>query len=90
LDLQSKLFSLSLTSFQFSFCNFYFDDHLTTVMFLDQGRRTLDLNFLLWKFNTSELDHRALKRLDGKEPPKQVQEDDNIWDMPKMNMCNIF
>jgi hypothetical protein len=44
-------------------------------MFLDKARKTLDYNFLLWKFDTSKLDHRNLQRLDfnnTKEPEQEV------------------
>ena len=45
-------------------------------MFLDKARKTLDYNFLLWKFDTSKLDHRNLQRLDfnnTKEPEQEVE-----------------
>ena len=49
---------------KFDFCDFFMDDHMTTVMFLDRDRRCLDYNFLLWKYDTSKLDHVALNLLD--------------------------
>jgi hypothetical protein len=34
-------------------------------MFLCKERRTLDYNFLLWRFDTSKLDHASLQKLDA-------------------------
>lgn len=50
---------------KFLFSNFEMDDHLTTVMFLDKAKRVLDYNFLLWRYDTSKLDHESLDRLDA-------------------------
>jgi hypothetical protein len=45
-------------------------------MFLDRQQKTLDYNFLFWKFDTTKLDHRNLARLDVQKPPeKEVEED---------------
>lgn len=47
-----------------SFTHFWCDDLLSTVLFMDEDRKTLDHHFLLWKFDTSKLDHKALHKLD--------------------------
>jgi hypothetical protein len=47
-----------------SFTRFWCDDLLSTVLFMNEDRKTLDHHFLLWKFDTSKLDHRALHKLD--------------------------
>lgn len=63
------------------------DDHLTTVMFLDRSHKTLDYNFLLWKFDTSKLDHRTLQRLDGQQAPESKPEEDPAFRMDKEGKC---
>lgn len=49
---------------KWSFSDFYVDDHLTTIFFLDKYRRTIDCHFLLWKYDTSKLDHATLQKFD--------------------------
>lgn len=67
---------------KWTFSNFYADDHLTTVFLLDEDRRTLDCNFLLWKFDTSKLDHVSLNKLD--------RGDDDESGNKKKPCCDIF
>jgi hypothetical protein len=67
------------------------DDHLTTVMFLDRQKKTLDYNFLLWKFQTSSLDVRTLTRLDQQKPPeKEPEVDPEFADVDLKLKCCIF
>lgn len=47
-----------------SFTRFWADDLLSSVLFMNEDRKTLDHHFLLWKFDTSKLDHKALHKLD--------------------------
>lgn len=47
-----------------SFNRFYADDLLSSVLFLDAPCKTIDHHFLLWKFDTKNLDHKALLKLD--------------------------
>lgn len=47
-----------------SFEHFFADDLLSTVLFMDTTRKTLDHHFLLWRFDTSKLDHKSLHKLD--------------------------
>ena len=49
---------------KFDFSKFYMDDCMTTVMFLDHTHRCLDYNFILWKYDTSKLDHALLSKFD--------------------------
>lgn len=44
--------------------NFYADDHLSTMMLIDETKRTLDFHYILWRFDTTKLDIKALNRLD--------------------------
>lgn len=41
------------------------DAHLSQLMFLDEQRKTLDHHIVLWNFDESGLDHKALKKLDN-------------------------
>ena len=64
---------------------------MTTVMFLDRQQKTLDYNFLLWKFDTSELDLRLLGRLDIQKPPEpEVEEDPAFADQNMKLKCVLF
>lgn len=47
-----------------SFTRFWCDDLLSCVLFMNEDRKTLDHHFLLWKFDTTKLDHKALHKLD--------------------------
>jgi hypothetical protein len=49
---------------KFDFSSFYMDDCMTTVMFLDHSRRRLDYNFIMWKYDTTKLDHALLSKFD--------------------------
>ena len=37
---------------------------MSSVLFLDAPCKTIDHHFLLWKFDTKNLDHKALLKLD--------------------------
>ena len=37
--------------------NFYADDHLSTMMLIDNTSRALDFQYILWTFDTSKIDH---------------------------------
>lgn len=50
---------------QYPFKNFYADDHLSTMMLIDDKQRTLDFHYILWRFDTSQLDLTTLKALDN-------------------------
>lgn len=63
-------------------------------MFLDRQRKTLDYNFLLWKFDTTNLDVKFLLKLEGVQlPEKEIREEDlafaNYKDL-KCTRCSIF
>lgn len=49
---------------EISFEHFFADDLLSTVLFMDSTKKTLDHHFLLWRFDTTKLDHKALHKLD--------------------------
>jgi len=58
-----------------SFEHFFADDLLSTVLFMDTTKKTLDHHFLLWRFDTTKLDHKALHKLDvGLLPGGEFQE----------------
>ena len=38
---------------QYPFENFYADDHLSTMMLIDEQHRALDFQYILWRFDTS-------------------------------------
>lgn len=50
---------------KYSFENFYADDHLSTMMLIDERHRALDFQYILWRFDTSQLDTSDLKFLDN-------------------------
>ena len=50
---------------QYAFENFYADDHLSTMMLIDERHRALDFQYILWRFDTSQLDSADLKFLDN-------------------------
>jgi hypothetical protein len=41
---------------KYKFENFFADDHLSSLMLLDEKRKQLDYQFILWKFDTKKLD----------------------------------
>ena len=49
---------------QYPFCDFYADDHLSTMMLIDNDHKTLDFQYILWRYDTSNLPTDELKRLD--------------------------
>lgn len=57
--------------------NFYADDHLSTMMLIDESRRALDFQYILWRFDTSSLDRSTLDRLD-KGPGQAREENEEI------------
>ena len=73
---------------KFDFSHFYMDNHLTTVMFLDKERKNLDYNFLLWKFDTSKLDHFALAKMDKGSAAAENQ--DELEEVKKKPCCLLF
>ena len=57
---------------QFQFETFYADDHLSSMMLLDEKRKQLDFQFILWKFDTQNLNMAILHKMDvGLEQLKQ-------------------
>ena len=50
---------------QYAFENFYADDHLSTMMLIDERHRALDFQYILWRFDTTQLDIQDLKFLDN-------------------------
>ena len=42
-------------------------------MFINKGCRTLDYNFIIWKFNTDGLDEKKMRKL---EEDSGLQQDD--------------
>jgi len=63
------------------------DDHLTQVMLLDKTRRHLDYHFMLWKFDSSKLDHVALSKLDkGSQAAEEIEYIETI----KKPCCILF
>lgn len=51
---------------QHTFENFYTDAHLSTVMFINKDRRTLDFHFLLWNFDVSRINRKKFDAFDQK------------------------
>ena len=54
------------------------DDHLSSLMFLDQNRKQLDYQFVVWKFDTSKLDHKVLNKLDTGVANQNADNDEDI------------
>ena len=52
---------------QYKFSDFYTDEHLSCVMLLDEERRTLDHQLLLWDYDMKKLDEKRsnLRKLDN-------------------------
>ena len=61
--------------FQYPFDNFYADDHLSTMMLIDSQRRALDFQYILWHFDTANLDLPTLKKLDKKTGHKEKEDE---------------
>lgn len=83
--------------------DFFADDHLSNIMFLDQNRKQLDYHFVIWKFDTSKLDQATLHKLDvgvanvNNEPEdidSQESQDENgrkpVESIPKSSCCLLF
>ena len=72
--------------------NFYADDHLCTMMLIDNSSRALDFQYILWTFDTSKIDHASMKRLDhypGFKQEQNIDDDDEAVDLPAQeNMLN--
>ena len=62
---------------QYPFENFYADDHLSTMMLIDDRHRALDFQYILWRFDTSNLDNQVLGKLD--HGPGQTQDEDEDY-----------
>ena len=78
MDYKSKYHLFSDLSFvQYQFVDFFADDHLSTLMFLDQNRKQLDYHFVIWKFDTAKLDQATLHKLDvGVANVNNVEDDE--------------
>ena len=55
----------TLSFVQYKFENFFADDHLSSLMLLDEKRKQLDYQFILWKFDTKKLDLSILQKMDN-------------------------
>ena len=89
---------------QYPFEDFYADDHLSCMMLIDERRRALDFQYILWRFDTQNLDQQTLKFLDngpGAQPEdlEDVPEVDTLGnEMPRKpvdqikgsSCCTIF
>jgi hypothetical protein len=51
------MISLTFLCAQYPFENFYADEHLSTMMLIDDRHRALDFQYILWRFDTTGLDH---------------------------------
>ena len=69
---------------QYPFENFYADDHLSTMMLIDQAHKTLDFHFILWRYETKELDHATLARLDV-GPGGNSEDEEELSDADSQN-----
>lgn len=50
---------------KYPFENFCADDHLSTMMLIDSNHRALDFQYILWRFDTKDLDLEVLGKLDA-------------------------
>lgn len=50
---------------KYAFADFITDAHLSQIMLIDDARKTMDHHIVLWEFDTSKLDDKALKRIDN-------------------------
>ena len=63
--------------FQYPFENFYADDHLSTMMLIDTHHRALDFQYIMWRFDTKDLDIQALNKLDAGPGSKEGESDED-------------
>ena len=49
------------------------------MMLIDPQHKTLDFHFILWRFDTSQLDHQTLARLDA-GPGGNREDDEELSD----------
>jgi hypothetical protein len=77
---------------KYKFCNFYCDDHLTTVMFLDEAKKTLDYNLMLWTYDTAHFDLKALQRAEQNQRAVEDRaQEPNAFAQPLEKLkCVIF
>ena len=89
---------------QYPFENFYADDHLATMMLIDANHRALDFQYILWRFDTKDLDYQTLNRLDNgpgttNDEDKDEDDDDSqaeyqdrkkVETSSKSSCCTIF
>ena len=47
-------------------------------MFLDQNRKQLDYQFVVWKFDTSKLDLKVLNKLDTGVANQNAADDEDV------------
>jgi hypothetical protein len=38
--------------------------HLSQIMLIDEARKTMDHQIILWEFDTTKLDNKSLKKMD--------------------------
>ena len=59
-------------------------------MFLSKEKRQLDYHFLLWKYDTSKLDHTTLSKLD--KGAQAAENPDEVVDklVKTKSCCNLF
>ena len=76
LDCPNQVNSNILFVLQYAFENFYADDHLSTMMLIDERHRALDFQYILWRFDTSQLDTSELKFLDNGPGGADEQEEE--------------
>lgn len=60
---------------KYPFETFYADDHLSTMMLIDREKRALDFQYILWHFDTANLDLANLKKLDNKTGHTEKEDD---------------
>lgn len=61
---------------------------MSTMMLLDASRKTLDFHYILWRFNTRELDHQELKSLHG-DFGGDVEENEDIIEQESMKSVGL-
>ena len=61
-------------------------------MFINKGCRTLDYNFIIWKFNTISLDEKKMKKLeeDANSPLEDNADDQTKKVNRNTRNCSIF
>lgn len=49
---------------KYAFADFITDMHLSQIMLIDEARKTMDHQIILWEFDTTKLDNKSLKKMD--------------------------